>query len=248
MNILGIDIGGTGIKGAIVDTKKGMLKSERFRIDTPKPSSPEAVADTILKIKNHFNWNNDIGCCFPSVVINGNAKFSSNLDPKWKGVQIDDLFSKACDGLEFSVINDADAAGIAEMNFGIGKDKNGLGLMITIGTGIGSGMFYDGQLIPNTELGRIFGHNGDLFENYTANSARKNENLEWHEWGIRFNQYLTHLVRIFSPDFFILGGGASKKMEKFEKELNVDTPIYVSKNLNNAGIIGAAYNMVDPHQ
>ncbi len=247
MNILGIDIGGTGIKGAIVNTKNGKLKSERHRVDTPKPSTPTAVAEAISEIINHFKWNNDVGCCFPSVIIDGHAKYSSNLDPKWKGVRVDKFFSKHCNNLEFAIINDADAAGIAEMHFGIGKGKKGLGLMITIGTGIGSGMFYDGQLIPNTELGRILDHEGGLFENFTADSARKRENLEWDVWGDRFNIYLNHLVRIFSPDFFILGGGASKKMDKFQDQIKVDVPIYTSENLNNAGIIGAAYNVVDPH-
>lgn len=246
MNILGIDIGGSGIKGAIVDTKKGKLHSERFRIPTPKPSTPKAIAKAICEIKEHFEWDNDIGCCFPSVVIDGQIKYSSNLDKKWKGVQADEYFSKKCDNLGFVVINDADAAGIAEMNFGIGKGRKGLGIMITIGTGIGSGMFYNGHLIPNTELGRIFGHDGDLFENFAADSVRKKENLKWEDWGERFDIYLKHLVRIFSPDFFIIGGGASKKIHKFQEHLNIETPIYVSENLNNAGIIGAAYNVYKP--
>lgn len=246
MNILGIDIGGSGVKGAIVDTKTGHLRSDRHRIATPSPSTPKAVAKVIREIKDHFEWDNDIGCCFPSVVINGKAKYNSNLDPKWVGVHIDELFSEYCDDLNISAINDADAAGIAEMNFGVGKGKDGLGIMLTIGTGIGSGMFYNQKLIPNTELGRIFGHDGDIFEKYAADSARKKEKLEWDEWGERFHNYLSHLVRIFSPDFFILGGGASKKIHKFKDQLKVETPIYISESLNNAGIIGAALNVVKP--
>lgn len=247
MNILGIDIGGSGIKGAIVNTKNGKIKSERHRVPTPKPSTPLAVAGAIREIIDHFNWDNDVGCCFPSVIINGQARYHSNLDPQWKGVQVDEFLSQHCNDLEFVVINDADAAGIAEMNFGIGKGRKGLGIMITIGTGIGSGMFYDGQLIPNTELGRILGHNGDLFEKYAADSVRKSEKLDWDEWGRRFNQYLNHLERIFSPDFLILGGGASKKMHKFQDQIDLDTPLHVSETLNNAGIIGAAYNVMHPH-
>lgn len=248
MDVLGIDIGGSGIKGAIVDTKVGKLISERYRIDTPKPATPEAVAAVIREIRDHFNWNDDIGCCFPSVVINGKAKYNSNLDPKWKGTQIDDLFSDACDDLHFNVINDADAAGIAEMNFGAGRHKAGLVIIITVGTGLGSGMFYDGELIPNTELGRIFGKDGRVIEKYAADSARKREELEWDEWGKRFDFYLKHIDRVFSPDFIIIGGGASKKIHKFRRELTTKVPYKVSEKLNNAGIIGAAYHAAVHHK
>ncbi len=248
MDVLGIDIGGTGIKAAIVNTKNGQLLSERFRLDTPKPSTPEAVADIIKEIVDHFNWSDDVGCTFPSVVIEGKAKWSSNLDEAWKGLQIDDLFSERCNDLHFEILNDADAAGIAEMRFGAGRHKSGLVLVITVGTGLGSGVFYDGVLIPNFELGRIYGKDGRVIEKYAADSIRKKEELEYEEWGNRFNFYLKHLERIFSPDFIIIGGGASKKIHKFRKQLTLKTPYTASEKLNNAGIIGAAVNAADHHK
>lgn len=248
MEVLGIDIGGSGIKGAIVDAKKGKLISDRFRIETPKPATPEAIATVIRKIRDHFNWQDDIGCAFPTVVINGQAKYSSNLDPSWKGVQIDDLFSEYCDDLHFSIINDADAAGIAEMKFGAGIHKAGLVIVLTVGTGIGSGVFYDGQLIPNFELGRMYGKDGNPIEHYAADSARKKEDLDFKEWGKRFNSFLKHIIRLFSPDYIIIGGGASKKIYKFRKQITIKTPYSVSEKLNNAGIIGAAINAAIHHE
>ena len=246
MEVLGIDIGGSGIKGAIVDTVTGKLISDRHRIPTPKPSTPKAIAKVIREIKDHFDWQDDIGCTFPSVVVEGKAKFSSNLDPSWKGVQIDDLLSEHCNDERFCVVNDADAAGLAEMRFGVGCHHNaGLVLMITVGTGLGSGAFYDGQLLPNFELGRMYGHNGDLIEFYAADSARKKEDLSYEEWGKRFDFFLHHIKKILSPDLIIIGGGTSKKMHKFEHVLTVNLPYIPAKNLNNAGIIGAAMYAAD---
>ena len=243
MEVLGIDIGGSGIKGAIVNIKTGRLESDRYRIPTPKPSTPEAIARVIKQIKNHFDWHQDIGCTFPSVVVEGKAKFNSNLDPAWKGVQIDDLFSEYCDDERFFILNDADAAGIAEMRYGVGcHHKAGLVLMITVGTGLGSGAFYDGQLIPNFELGNLYGKNGDIIELYAADSARKREALSFDEWGPRFNFFLKHIERIFTPDHIIIGGGVSNKIHKFRRHLTIDTPYSVSEKLNNAGIVGAAVN------
>lgn len=248
MEVLGIDIGGSGIKGAIVDTKKGKLLTERYRIDTPKPATPEAIAAVVKRIKDHFSWEDDIGCAFPTVVANGKALYSSNLDPAWKGTQIDDLFSEYCDDLHFRVMNDADAAGLAEMRFGAGKNKSGFVIVITVGTGLGSGAFYEGQLIPNFELGRMLGKDGEPIEFYAADSARKNEDLDYKEWGKRFNYFLKHVVRIFSPDFIVIGGGASKKIHKFRKYIKIDVPFVPSEKLNNAGIIGAAMNAAEHHK
>lgn len=248
MDVLGIDIGGTGIKGAIVDTVKGQMKTERFRIDTPKPATPEAIALVIKEIKDHFNWTDDIGCTFPSVVVEGRAKYSSNLDEAWKDTHIDDLFSEYCDEVHFEIINDADAAGLAEMRFGAGRHKSGLVLVITVGTGLGSGLFYDGVLVPNFELGRIYGKDGRVIEKYAADSVRKKEELDYAEWGERFNFFLKHIERMCSPDFIIIGGGASKKIHKFRKQLTIKTPYTASEKLNNAGIIGAAVNAADHHK
>ena len=249
MNILGIDIGGSGIKGAIVDTNTGKLVSERHRIPTPKPATPKGIARVIRQIQDHFDWQDSIGCTFPSVVVEGKAKFSSNLDSAWKGVQIDDLFSNHCNDERFFILNDADAAGLAEMRFGVGKHHNdGLVLMITIGTGLGSGAFYNGQLIPNFELGRMFGKKQEPIEFWAADSARKKEELSYEEWGARFNFFLKHVERIFTPDHLIIGGGLSKKAHKFRKSITIDTPISISEKLNHAGIIGAAMYAAEHHK
>lgn len=247
--MLGIDIGGSGIKSAIVDTKNGHLVSERFRIDTPKPATPQAVAQVIRQIKSHFNWSEDIGCAFPSVVIEGQAKYSGNLDPSWKGVQIDDAFNDGYDDdTHFEIINDADAAAIAEMRFGAGRHRAGLVMVLTFGTGIGSGLFYDGTLIPNVELGRAFGKDGKVIEQYAADSVRKKEALTFEQWGKRANFFLQHIERICTPDFIIIGGGVSKKIHKFRKYITISTPYTTCEKLNNAGIIGAATNATDHHK
>lgn len=237
---LGIDIGGSGIKGAIVNTKTGELTSERHRIPTPQPSTPDAVAQTVSELVEHFNWKGAVGCSFPAVVIDGKCRTSGNISPLWLGVQADKLFSDACGGLPFFIANDADLAGVAEMTLGAGRGKMGKVIMITIGTGLGSGVFQDGVLVPNLELGRIFHTNGEPIEFYAADSARKREDLKLSEWAKRFDFFLNHIVRICSPDHFIIGGGLSKKFNKFKDHLTVDVPIEVAQFKNNAGIIGAA--------
>lgn len=239
MEILGLDIGGSGIKGAPVNIETGQLTAERFRIPTPTPTMPESVADTVKEIVAHFKWTGPIGCGFPTVVNNGKCMTKSNIHKSWVGVQVDQLFSEKT-GLPVTVINDADAAGLAEMTFGAGKNKKGLVVTVTIGTGLGTGVFYNGVLIPNFELGRIYYKTGEIIEYFAADSARQKENLTYAEWGKRFNKFLKHTVRIISPDLFILGGGASKKMDKFEDEITVEVPVIVAENKNEAGIIGAA--------
>jgi polyphosphate glucokinase len=239
MEILGIDIGGSGIKGAPVDIQTGELTQERFRVPTPKPSKPHSVADAVQILVDHFQWKGPIGCGFPTVVNNGMSVTKSNIHKSWVGVQVDELFEERT-GLPVTVINDADAAGLAEMNFGAGVGKMGLVITVTIGTGLGTGVFYDGKLIPNFELGRVFYKNGEIIEYYAADSARKKENLSYKVWGKRFNKFLMHTNRILSPDLFIIGGGASKKLGKFETQITVDVPLLVAEKKNNAGIIGAA--------
>lgn len=248
MEILGIDVGGSGIKGAIVETETGKLISERIRIATPQPSTPEAVAEVIRDIKNQLNWKDNIGVAFPTVIVNGKAMYSSNLHKSWKGTQIDDLLCEFS-GETVTVINDADAAGIAEMRFGAGRHhKAGLVIVITIGTGLGSGVFYDGQIIPNFELGRLYYKTGDLIEYFAADSARKREDLSFEVWGKRVNKFLKHVERIITPDYIILGGGVSKHIHKFRDQIKIRTPYVVSEKLNNAGIIGAAINAADHHK
>ncbi|UMB61574.1 ROK family protein [Lutibacter sp. A80] len=239
MNILGIDIGGSGIKGALVDVKTGSLTTERHRIATPKPATPEKVAKTIQKMINHFEWEGPVGCGFPTPLQHGKCLTGGNLHEDWKGTQVDALFSEKT-GNEYSIVNDADAAGLAEISFGAGKDKKGTVIMITLGTGIGSGVFLDGKLLPNTELGHVLYKNGEVFEKYAADSVRKSENLNRKEWGKRLNKYFKHIDLILSPDLFIVGGGASKKLGKFVNHINIDTPIVAAEAENEAGIIGAA--------
>ncbi|WP_421919598.1 polyphosphate--glucose phosphotransferase [Marinifilum sp.] len=239
MEILGIDIGGSGIKGAPVNVLRGEQLAERFRILTPQPSTPEAVADVIKQIVDHFNWTGPVGCGFPTIISHGKAMAHGNMDASWVGVQVDELFSKKT-GLAVSVVNDADAAGLAEMRYGVGKDKDGLVAMITIGTGLGSGVFFNGQLLPNFELGQLNHTDGKIIEKYAADSVRKNEELSFQEWGKRFNEFLHHVNLICAPDYFIIGGGASKKLNRFEEEIDVEVPVLVAEFQNGAGIIGAA--------
>ncbi|MDG3580913.1 polyphosphate--glucose phosphotransferase [Galbibacter pacificus] len=240
MEVLGIDVGASGMKGAIVDIKKGVLLTERFRIDTPRPATPEAMSKVIKAIVDHFKWNGPVGCGFPSSIKNSIVITSSNLHSKWVGVNVDELFESVT-GLPFIVVNDADAAGIAEINFGAGKGKKGFVLTITVGTGLGSGAFFNGNLIPNFELGQMYYKKYKNIEDYAANSVRKKKDMSFKKWGKRFNKFLDHVELIVCPDLFIIGGGGSKYFDEYEKYLKVKTPVIQAETLNEAGIIGAAY-------
>ena len=239
MEILGIDVGGTGIKGAIVNTETGTLITERHRIPTPRPATPEAVANTIQEMINHFNWKGLVGCGFPTPLQHGKCLSGGNLHENWKETSVNELFKNKT-GNDFYVVNDADAAGLAEINFGAGKGKQGVVVMITIGTGIGSAIFLNGQLLPNTEFGHVLHENGKIFEKYAADSVRKSKDLSLKVWGKRLHEYFEHIELLLSPDLFIIGGGASKKLDKFESRINIKTPIVAAKSENEAGIIGAA--------
>jgi polyphosphate glucokinase len=237
--VLGIDVGGTGIKAALVDVESGTLLSDRHRVETPRPATPDSMASAVKQLLSEFDYDGTVGCCFPTIVVDGHARSVSNLDPAWRDVQIDETFKRAT-GLPFYVINDADAAAVAEMQLGAGKDLGGLVITVTIGTGLGSGMYYNGQLIPNLELGHMAGKDGEPFEAYASNRARKTEELSWLEWGARFDAFLKRVDRVCSPDHFIIGGGTSKRFDRFQDAMTGSTPIHVAKFLNNAGIIGAA--------
>lgn len=238
MNILGIDIGGSGIKAAPIDIKAGKLVEERKRISTPNPSSPNNVASTLSDLVSHFNWTGPVGCGFPAVVRSGNIFTASNIDKKWIGTNAKQLFSEKT-GCEIDIINDADAAGIAEMEFGAGKGHQGVVFVITVGTGIGTALFSKGRLVPNTELGHLMMH-GMIAERYSSDAVRKKEDLSWKKWSKRFNEYLKEIERLFWPDLIIIGGGASKKHAKFSKFLDVKTKIVAAHLRNEAGMIGAA--------
>lgn len=239
MQILGIDIGGTGIKGAPVDLEKEDYIAPRFRIPTPQPATPEAVAQCVQELVNHFDWKGPIGFGFPTVILNGKAKAYGNMHPSWLNVQIDELFEQKT-GLPCTVINDADAAALAEVKYGAGKELNGLIAVITVGTGIGSGLFYNGELIPNFELGRL-PYKGKPIEQYAANSVRKNEELSYEEWANRFDFFLKQVELICTPDHYIIGGGISKKMDLFKHLLTTKIPIIAAQTKNHAGLIGAAH-------
>ena len=239
MKILGIDVGGSGIKGAPVDTKTGVLLEERYRIPTPDGAKPDDVAAVVARIAKHFKWRGPIGCCFPAAIQHGIARTAANVDKSWIGTNAEALFSRAT-GCPVRVLNDADAAGLAEMRFGAGKGVDGLVLIVTIGTGLGTALFIDGHLVPNTELGHIE-INGRDAELDASDAARKRDGLSWKQWAAqRFDLYLRTMNALLWPDLIILGGGASKKMGKFAQYLTVGTKIVPAATLNEAGTIGAA--------
>jgi polyphosphate glucokinase len=239
MHILGIDVGASGIKGAVVDVENGKLLGERFRVPTPQPSTPQAMAGAFAEIIEYFNYKGPVGCGFPSIVKNGVAKSASNIDKSWIDTDIQQVFGQAC-GCPVFATNDADAAGVAEMQHGMGVGENGLVLLITIGTGLGSALFYKGQLIPNTELGHVLWKHGKAAEAWCSSGARSKLKISRSEWADRFNEYLNHLELLFSPDLFILGGGESKFFEQYKHQLQTNARVVPAKLLNNAGIIGAA--------
>lgn len=236
--ILGIDIGASGIKGAIVDIHTGKLQNERMRLVTPDPATPEAMAETFAELVNMHKWKGLVGCGFPSIIKNGVAHSAANISKRWINQDVEKMLSNAS-GCKVKVLNDADAAGIAEMRFGLGQGEHGLVVLITIGSGLGSAIFLNGELVPNTELGHMFLH-GDIAERYASNNTRKRENLGWDEWGERFNEYLEYVNHIFSPDLILLGGGVSKKFLKYRDHFTVDVKVTPAQLLNAAGTIGAA--------
>lgn len=237
--ILGIDVGASGIKGALVNLEQGKLHGERFRIPTPQPSTPENLGAAFAEMAEFFNYQGPIGCGFPAIVKNGVSLSAANIDPSWIDTDIEAVFGKAT-GCRVLATNDADAAGIAEMRYGVGKGEKGLVLLITIGTGLGSALFYQGELLPNTELGHLLWKNGKSAELYCSSGARERLKISRKDWAVRFNEYLLHLERLFSPDLFILGGGESKFFEVYKSLLHTQTRVIPAKLLNNAGIIGAA--------
>lgn len=238
MEILGIDVGGSGIKGTLVDIEKGEFSVKRHRIDTPQPSTPDAVALTVAEIVKHFDYSGPIGCTFPAVILHGVAMSAANVDKSWIGTDAQSLFAKAT-GCPVVVLNDADAAGIAEMKHGVGRGRDGVIIVLTLGTGIGSAIFTDGVLVPNTEFGHVQMRGMDA-EHYAASSIRDKEDLSWKKWGKRLNEYLNYMEVLFTPDLFVLGGGVSKRSHKYIEHIDVRAEVLPAKLLNDAGIIGAA--------
>ncbi len=235
---MGIDIGGTGIKGAVVDVDSGQLLTERHRIPTPVPSTPHNVSAVIDEIIKVHGWSGPVGAAFPAVIRGGVALSAANVDPSWIGTDVDALFTEVTHCL-VTVMNDADAAGVAEVQAGAAKDVPGVVLLLTLGTGIGSALFVDGHLVPNTELGHLELDGGDA-EKRAAPSAREREGLSWRQWAHRLQHYLKHLEHVLTPDLFVLGGGVSKNADKWLPMIDVGTPMAVAQLRNNAGIVGAA--------
>jgi len=239
MEVLGIDIGGSGIKGALVDVETGRMVTDRFRISTPDGAEPDDVARTIKEIVDHFAWQGPVGVGFPAVVHQGVAESAANISKKWIGTNVDKLLSDAT-GCSVHTLNDADAAGIAEMTFGAGKDaKKGVVMILTLGTGIGSAIFVNGILFPNTELGHLQMKGKDA-ETRMSDAARKRLDLSWKHWTKRLQKYFDYLEFLFSPDLFIVGGGVSKESDKFLHLMKTRAHIVPATMLNQAGIVGSA--------
>ncbi|WP_326642426.1 ROK family protein [Streptosporangium sp. NBC_01755] len=238
MEALGIDIGGSGIKGAPVDVATGRLTRERLRIPTPKPAKPRAVAEVVVRIVRHFGWNGQVGVTFPGVVVDGVVGSAANVDKEWIGTNARELFS-AETGLSVTVLNDADAAGLAEVAVGAARDRSGVVMLLTFGTGIGSALLMDGRLVPNTELGHLE-LKGKEAEKRASDHAREAHGLGWDEWADRVAEYLEHLEALFSPSLFVIGGGVSKKADRFLPRIKIRTPIVPAGLQNEAGIVGAA--------
>lgn len=234
-----MDIGGSGIKGAPVDLERGELAEERFKVFTPQPSTPEAVADRVREVTEHFGWSGrPVGVTFPGVVTQGTARSAANVDKGWIGVDVARLLGDRV-GSPVTVLNDADAAGVAEMTFGAGRGRKGTVILLTFGTGIGSAVFADGRLVPNTELGHLE-LDGHEAEKRASSKAKEDHDLSWQQWARRVRAYLAHVEMLFSPELFVIGGGVSRKAEKFLPLIEgIRAEIVPAELRNNAGIVGA---------
>lgn len=237
-SILGIDIGGSGIKAAPVDVDSGQLVAERWRIATPLPATPDAVAGAVGQIAQHFSWRGAVGCTFPAVIKHGVTMTAANVDASWIGYDAAGLFTRTL-GCSVTLVNDADAAGLAEMRYGAGRDRNGTVIVLTFGTGIGSAIFVNGTLVPNTEFGHLE-LRGKKAEHRASDRIRKEQDLSWEKWAARVSELLLTLEDLFWPDLLIVGGGVSRKYDKFAPHLRCQTPVVPAALQNDAGIVGAA--------
>lgn len=236
--MLGIDIGGSGVKGAVVDLAAGALAGDRFRVETPQPSDVTSVVRAVGEVAERFPVDGSVGVTFPGVVLDGVTKTAANLDKSWLDAPAAELFSSVI-GRPVTVLNDADAAGLAEVTYGAGKDRPGVVLMLTFGTGIGSALFVDGVLVPNTEFGHVQLHGKDA-EHRASDRARQEHDLNWSAWASRVGEYLEHMEMLLSPELIIIGGGVSKKADHFLPHIDIRTPVVPAALQNHAGIIGAA--------
>ncbi len=239
MNVFGVDIGGSGIKGAPVDLAAGDLAQERHKVLTPHPSKPADVAKAVQEVVAHFDWSGPVGVTFPGVVADGVTRTAANMHHEWVGLDARGLLGDAL-GLPVTVVNDADAAGLAELSFGAGRERGGTVIMLTLGTGIGSAVFVDGRLLPNTELGHLE-LDGHEAEHRASSKAKEDHDLSWKHWAERLQKYLAHVEMLFSPDLFLIGGGVSRKADKFLPLIEgIRADVVPAELQNNAGIVGAA--------
>lgn len=236
--VLGIDIGGSGIKGAPVDIATGALLADRVKLETPQPATPEAVAQTVQDVVTHFSWQGPIGCTFPAIVHHGVTLSAANVDKSWIGAPAQQILADAV-GQPLLLLNDADAAGLAEVTFGAAKGVAGTVIVLTLGTGIGSALIVDGRLVPNTEFGHLQ-LKGAAAEKYCSAKIKDEQDLKWKEYAHRLNEYLNHVELLFSPDLIIIGGGISRKHDKFLPELKLRSRVLPAALRNDAGIVGAA--------
>ncbi len=235
----GVDVGGSGIKGGIVDLDTGQLIGDRFKLPTPQPATPPAVAKTIAEVVNEFGWTGRLGVTYPGVVTNGIVRTAANVDSAWIGTNAGEIIGAKLNGQQVTVLNDADAAGLAEERYGAGKDKSGLVVMLTFGTGIGSAVIYNGTLIPNTELGHLE-VGGKEAEQRAASSVKDKNNMSYEKWATEVTKVLVAIENALWPDLFIAGGGISRKADKWVPLLESRTPVVPAALLNTAGIVGAA--------
>lgn len=240
----GIDVGGSGVKGGVVDLDTGQLIGERYKLLTPQPSTPDAVAATIAEVVGHFGWTGPLGVCYPGVITHGVVRTAANVDKSWIGARVDDVYSRALDGQPVTVLNDADAAGLAEQRFGAGKDLDGLIVLLTFGTGIGSAVIHHGLLLPNTELGHIE-VDGMEAEHRAASSVKEAKGWSYERWAREVTKVLIAVENAIWPDLIIVGGGISRKADKWVPLLQNRTPVVAAALQNSAGIVGAAMAAAD---
>ncbi|MFI9719036.1 polyphosphate--glucose phosphotransferase [Streptomyces sp. NPDC052396] len=239
MDVFGVDIGGSGIKGAPVDLTRGELAGERFKVLTPQPSTPDTVAARVKEVVDHFGWSGPVGVTFPGVVVRGTTRTAANVDKHWIGTDAEALLGERL-GAPVTVLNDADAAGLAEITYGAGRGRKGTVIVLTFGTGIGSAVFTAGRLVPNTELGHLE-LNGHDAETRASSRAKEDGDLTWPRWARRVQRYLAHVERLFSPELFVIGGGVSRKADKFLPLIEgISAEVVPAQLENTAGIVGAA--------
>jgi len=236
---LGVDVGGSGVKGAIVDLDTGQLVGERFRLDTPQPATPKAVTQTVAEVVRHFSWTGPLGVTYPGVVVDGVVQTAANVDKAWIGTNVAEAYSKALDGHPVTVLNDADAAGLAEQHYGAGRNHNGVVVLLTFGTGIGSAVIHNGMLLPNTEFGHLE-VGGKEAEHRAAASVKERKEWNYQRWTEEVTKVLVAIENAIWPELFIVGGGISRKADRWIPMLRNRTPVVAAELLNTAGIVGAA--------